>query len=72
MVKLNELFCKGCSFCVKFCPKGILELGTERNRKGHFFPHVTDPSKCISCGICATMCPEAALEIHKEDGEGTK
>lgn len=65
MVKVNPDFCKGCSFCIKFCPKQILEMGTVRSRKGHFYPVVTDESKCISCGICASMCPDAAIEISE-------
>ncbi len=66
MIKLNEIMCKGCSFCVKYCPMGILELGKERNRKGFFFPVVKDSSKCTSCALCATICPEGAIEIPEE------
>jgi NAD-dependent dihydropyrimidine dehydrogenase PreA subunit len=29
-IVVNELFCKGCSLCVEFCPQGVLELGHER------------------------------------------
>ena len=65
MVKVNPDLCKGCSFCIKFCPKQILEMGTERSRKGHFYPVCTDEEKCISCGICASMCPDAAIEISE-------
>jgi 2-oxoglutarate ferredoxin oxidoreductase subunit delta len=66
MVKINDMLCKGCSYCIKFCPKHILEMGTERSKKGHFYPILTDESACISCGICALMCPDAAIEITKE------
>ena len=66
MIDLNVLLCKGCSFCVKFCPKNILELGKERSKKGFFYPHLTDSEKCISCGICATVCREGAIELKKE------
>lgn len=66
MIQINEALCKACSYCVSFCPKKILELGHERNRKGHFYPFVTDKDKCISCAICADMCPEAAIEVLKE------
>ena len=67
MLKINTSLCKGCSYCIKFCPKKILELGTERNNHGHFFPLVTDESSCISCAMCATICPEGAIEILKEE-----
>ena len=63
MIDLSARLCKGCGYCIKFCPKGILKMGEERNKKGHFFPVVTEPDKCISCGICATMCPEGAIEL---------
>lgn len=69
MINLNVSLCKGCSFCVKYCPKKILELGKERSGRGFFYPVVTDESKCISCGICSTICPEGAIEIPgKENG----
>lgn len=68
MLKINVDLCKGCGYCIKFCPKSVLTMGRERNNKGHFFP-LADEEKCISCAICATMCPEAAIELVKEDAE---
>ena len=67
MIVLNENLCKGCSYCVKFCPRNILELGDERSKRGFFFPVVTDSEKCTSCGICATVCPEGAIELPKKE-----
>lgn len=64
-VHISALLCKGCAYCVKFCPKKILEMGTVRSRKGHFNPVVTEPEKCTACAICATICPEAAIEVTK-------
>ena len=66
MLKINDVLCKGCGFCVKYCPKKILELGTQRNKHGHFFPAVTDESACIACAMCATICPEGAIELTEE------
>ena len=63
MIQINERLCKDCKYCVKFCPKQIIETGPVRNSRGHFYPVVTDPGKCISCGICATVCPEGAIEL---------
>lgn len=68
MITINELFCKGCGYCIKFCPKHILEMSTERSQKGHFYPVNVNKDACISCVICALMCPEAAIEVSaKED-----
>lgn len=63
MIDLKAILCKGCGYCMKFCPKQILQMSTERNTRGHFYPIVTDESACISCGICASMCPEGAIEL---------
>lgn len=65
MVKINIALCKDCRYCVKFCPKGILQTSTVRNSRGHFYPEMTDETKCITCAICATMCPEGAIEVTK-------
>lgn len=66
MISLNPLLCKGCGYCVKFCPKHILEMSTERNARGHFVPSLKDKNACISCGICTTVCPEGAIELPKK------
>ena len=63
MISINSLFCKGCGYCIKYCPKHILEMGQQRSEKGHFYPVQIDESACNGCAICALMCPEAAIEV---------
>jgi 2-oxoglutarate ferredoxin oxidoreductase subunit delta len=53
--------CKGCSFCVEFCPKNVLEMSEEYNMKGYHPPYVKNPDKCVNCGLCEMLCPEFAI-----------
>lgn len=59
--------CKGCSFCVEFCPKDVLQLSREYNLKGYHPPYVKKPEACISCNLCMMLCPDFA--IYCEDKE---
>lgn len=59
--------CKSCGFCVRFCPKQVIRIGSTRNAKGHFYPEI-DMAGCIGCGTCAVVCPEAAIEMLKGEG----
>lgn len=67
MITINSLMCKGCGYCVKYCPKHILEMGKERSQKGFFYPSNVNPDACTGCGICALMCPEAAIEVAEKE-----
>lgn len=69
-VKVLSQFCKGCGYCVHFCPQKVLKPGTVRNGIGAFPPVVSAPEKCVKCGICATMCPDAAIELREEEENG--
>jgi 2-oxoglutarate ferredoxin oxidoreductase subunit delta len=53
--------CKGCSFCIEFCPKHVLELSTNLNVRGVHPPHVKDAELCVGCGICEELCPDFAI-----------
>lgn len=64
-VKIRDESCKSCGYCVKFCPKKVLEVGTEVNSKGYPFVVVARPGDCIGCAMCAQMCPDAAIEVWK-------
>lgn len=65
-IEINSNLCKGCEFCIAFCPKKVLKMQSERGPKGYFIPCLTDNDGCTSCGICATMCPDGAIEVFKE------
>ncbi len=53
--------CKGCGYCIKYCPRGVLEFSNELNVKGYYFPQVKDEDACLNCGLCEIICPEFAI-----------
>ena len=53
--------CKGCGYCVAFCPLGVLELSPEFNAKGYHPPRVADADKCSGCDLCGMFCPDFAI-----------
>ena len=58
--------CKGCGFCVEFCPTGALSLSHEFNEKGYHPPYMKYPEKCTACNLCAMYCPDFAIHIEKK------
>ncbi len=53
--------CKGCGFCVEFCPTKVLELSPAFNRKGYHVPNVVNAEKCSGCDLCGMFCPDFAI-----------
>jgi 2-oxoglutarate ferredoxin oxidoreductase subunit delta len=66
IVHVIEERCKGCGFCVEFCPQGRLAMSAEVNSKGYHPPEITGQGGCVNCGLCALLCPDFA--IYVEDG----
>lgn len=64
---VNVERCKGCSLCIRVCPKKILEMSKKTNSQGVNYPVCIDESSCIACCFCATMCPDCVIEIEVED-----
>ena len=66
IVHILEERCKGCGFCVEFCPQGSLIMSRRTNSKGYHPPEIVGSVHCINCGLCALLCPDFA--IYVEDG----
>jgi len=59
--------CKGCGFCVEFCPRKILFMSPRTNTKGYRLPEITDDSHCLNCGLCMLLCPDFAIYVEEAD-----
>ena len=61
--------CKGCGFCVEYCPKDVLELSDDFNAKGYHPPFVKDEDDCIYCQLCESICPDYAIFVTLQEQE---
>ena len=57
--------CKGCTFCIEFCPKKTIVLSDKLNAKGYFTARLKENDQCTGCATCAIMCPEVAIEVYR-------
>ncbi len=53
--------CKGCEFCVEYCPRDVLAMSEAFNRKGYHPPVVVKEGTCLNCNLCELICPEFAI-----------
>jgi 2-oxoglutarate ferredoxin oxidoreductase subunit delta len=60
-VRVETDRCKGCGFCVAFCPSDALELSREFNAKGYHPPLLVDQNFCSGCDLCGLFCPDFAI-----------
>ena len=70
-VKVIAERCKGCGFCIEFCPQHILYQSAETNSKGYHIVGIENSHKCTGCNICSMVCPEFAVSvvsIKEEEG----
>ena len=68
-VSIDRDRCKGCGYCVEFCPKEVLEVSDEFNVKGYHIPAIKPGSTCVACMLCERICPDFAIFIERLEDE---
>ena len=66
IVHILEDRCKGCGYCIEYCPREILAFASKYNQKGYHPPEVTKPEDCVNCHYCEIICPEFAIYSVEE------
>lgn len=64
-VRILEERCKGCLYCVEFCPRRVLSLSDRFNIKGYHPPDIVAPDACTACHLCEIICPEFAIGVEE-------
>ena len=61
LIFLDPRRCKGCGFCIAFCPPHVLVFSEEFNPQGYHFPRLADQENCTGCNLCGLYCPDFAI-----------
>jgi len=70
--KVISDLCKGCGFCIEFCPVDALEKSEKLNAKGIHPPILKNEDACIGCCLCESICPDFAIYLEKKERVGEK
>jgi 2-oxoglutarate ferredoxin oxidoreductase subunit delta len=60
-VFVKDAICKGCAYCIEFCPSHCIEFSPGFNAKGYHYPVLARPEDCTGCGMCENYCPDFAI-----------
>jgi 2-oxoglutarate ferredoxin oxidoreductase subunit delta len=72
-VLIIEDRCKGCGFCVEYCPKDVLVMSERFNRKGYHPPEAVTEGECVNCNLCEMICPDFAIfSVEMNESETVK
>jgi len=64
-ITIVKEFCKGCGFCIAYCPKKVYDASDEMNTKGYRLPTPSRIEECTECGLCDLNCPDFAIILEK-------
>ena len=60
-LRINGLWCKGCTICVVYCPRKALEMKQEK-------AVLVNPEACVKCALCELRCPDLAIYVEEVAG----
>jgi len=66
-IMIIEGRCKGCDYCIEFCPVKALEYSNKLNARGVHPPKVKKNDICTGCGLCERLCPDFAIYLKREE-----
>lgn len=66
-IVVDEKYCKGCQLCINQCPKEILVISKQRNKKGYLLPIIENEDKCNKCQLCEFICPDMAITVMENN-----
>ena len=69
-VTVLEERCKGCIYCVEFCPTKTLARSQRINSKGYHPPDVAAQELCVACRACLVQCDTGAIQARRMDRGG--
>jgi NAD-dependent dihydropyrimidine dehydrogenase PreA subunit len=55
-ITIREEWCKGCEFCVTYCPRDVLAMNG-------VLAVAVKPEQCTRCQICVWVCPDFAIKV---------
>ncbi|MFA5090286.1 MAG: 4Fe-4S dicluster domain-containing protein [Candidatus Omnitrophota bacterium] len=64
-ITVDKEKCKGCLLCIKFCPRGLIKISAQFNKRGVRHVELKEGGDCLGCALCAIICPDACIEVYK-------
>ncbi len=59
--------CKGCGYCIEFCPRKVLVFSENFNERGNHYPIPKYINNCIGCKFCQNICPDFAIYLEETE-----